>query len=74
MIYLTIYECSEENIDSFCNFLQFTESLNLTRQFENYSYLNQSGCTSVSSINDQENYKIVEVGILFSCASIFGWF
>jgi len=36
------------------------ESLNLTRQFENYSYLNQSGCTSVSSINDQENYKIVE--------------
>ena len=39
------------------------ESLNLSREFENYSYLNQSGCTSVSSINDAENFKIVEVSI-----------
>ncbi|XP_065053093.1 unconventional myosin-Ia-like [Rhopilema esculentum] len=36
------------------------ETLGLKRKFDDYSYLNQSNCTSVPSINDAENFKIVE--------------
>eukprot|EP00112_Aurelia_sp_Birch-Aquarium-sp1_P006606 Seg1725.5 transcript_id=Seg1725.5/GoldUCD/mRNA.D3Y31 product="Unconventional myosin-Ib" protein_id=Seg1725.5/GoldUCD/D3Y31 len=34
--------------------------LKLTRRFDDYTYLNHSGCTTVQSINDEANFKIVE--------------
>ena len=45
---------------NFINCLLLGE-LNLTRQFDDYTYLNHSGCTNVQSINDEANFKIVEV-------------
>eukprot|EP00794_Sanderia_malayensis_P003145 gene3145-3614_t len=39
------------------------ESLALTRQFEAYNYLNQSGCNTVPSIDDAKNFKIVEAAM-----------
>lgn len=44
--------------------LLLAETLHLDHNFDNYRYLNQSGCTSLDSKNDKEDFLVVEVGIL----------
>lgn len=40
-----------------------TGKLNLVRDCGTYNYLNQSGCTEVSTIDDKKDFLVVEVGI-----------
>ena len=42
--------------------INFAEILHLDRNFDSYRYLNQSGCTSLESKNDKEDFAVVEVG------------